>query len=106
MWRVLSPINPSVLAPRPVWGPRCGRLVKAASWRGRDWAGEKAAQIGATRMKVIQSRFAHYHFNSWNSSTLMVDLARYKAMTMASPTATSAAATVRAKNTKTWPLTL
>ena len=36
---------------------------------------------------------------------LMVDLARYKAMMMANPTATSAAATVRAKKTKTCPAT-
>ena len=36
---------------------------------------------------------------------LIVDLARYKAMMMANPTATSAAATVRAKKTKTCPAT-
>ena len=33
--RVLSPVSPSILAPRPVWGPRCG------------WTG---AQTGATRL--------------------------------------------------------
>ena len=33
----------------------------------------------------------------------MLDLLRYRAMMMANPTATSAAATVSAKKTNTWP---
>jgi hypothetical protein len=37
--RVLSPTSPSVLAPRPVWGPRCGRM---------------GTQAGATRIFMMQ----------------------------------------------------
>lgn len=37
--RVLSPTSPSVLAPHPVWGPRCAR---------------PGAQVGTTRMVILQ----------------------------------------------------
>ena len=45
-----------------------------------------------------------YHFNKLLLSTFNVSRFRNIAMTSASPTAASAAATTRTKNTKIWPL--
>src|SRR5690606_23814335 len=67
-----------------------------------------ADQAGDDRCEETDQRYCqvdrlHQPFNSSRSSTLMDILLRNSTIRIASPIAASAAATVRMKNTNTWP---
>ena len=54
-FRVLSRPAQLFLAPRPVWGPRCGHLGSYRVSARYAWVGEKGAQVDAARKRDSMS---------------------------------------------------
>src|SRR5262249_4668877 len=67
--------------------------------------GHEGQDVDAERPlhELRQQRRHAYHFRRLKASRARVSLLRWAAMMIASPTAASAAATVRTKKTRTWP---